>query len=42
MKSQDEEKEAVDKENSIIDIKEGSPPHVVFLTSDFAMQNVIM
>ena len=23
-------------------MKEGSPPHVVFLTSDFAMQNVII
>ena len=25
-----------------IDVREGSPPHVIFLTSDMAMQNVIM
>lgn len=27
---------------SLIEIKEGSPKHVVFLTSDYAMQNVII
>lgn len=27
---------------SYIDFKEGSPEHVVFLTSDYAMQNVII
>ena len=43
-KSAENEKEikAVVQKKSYINYKEGSPEHVVFLTSDYAMQNVII